>query len=28
MGCVNLATSDADIDHLLTAVGEALNLVH
>ena len=27
MGCVNLATSDADINHLLTAVGEALALV-
>lgn len=27
MGCVNLATSDADIHHLLTAVGEALDLV-
>ena len=27
MGCVNLATSDADINHLLTAVGEALDLV-
>jgi hypothetical protein len=27
MGCVNLATSNADIHHLLTAVGEALDLV-
>ena len=27
MGCVNLATSDADVHHLLGAMDEALELV-
>ena len=27
MGCLNLATSDRDIEHLLEAIGHALTIV-